>query len=104
MENTDNPEMNLIQTYGDHGLRFAGPDLLDYSMIFEISGGVYDGERLRVEKSYHPWCGTLEVNVSLFNIYKRWWNKLDGCKQHQRDEGGERGIRGYIWEINLIVR
>ena len=38
---------HLTQTDGDHGLRFAGPDLLDYTMIFEISGGIYNGERLK---------------------------------------------------------
>jgi hypothetical protein len=42
------------QTYGNHGLRFAGPDLLDYVMIFLIKGGDFDGERLRVDSHYHP--------------------------------------------------
>jgi len=46
----------LTQTYGDHGLRSACPDLLDYSMIFDISGGLYDGERLKVDSAYHPCC------------------------------------------------
>ncbi|MBN2396226.1 MAG: hypothetical protein JXC36_07180, partial [Candidatus Atribacteria bacterium] len=75
------------QTYGDQGLRFAGPDLLDYVMIFEIKGGEYDGERLKIDSSYHPCCGTLEVNAGLMKVYKRWQNKLDGCKQHQREGG-----------------
>jgi hypothetical protein len=32
-------ETTLKQTHADHGLRFAGPDLLDDYMIFEITGG-----------------------------------------------------------------
>jgi len=91
---TENP--HLTQTYADHGLRFAGPDLFDYTMIFDISGGVYDGQRLRIESAYHPCCGTLEVNASLFGIYKRWRNKLDGCLQHQRDGGGDRDCPGCL--------
>jgi len=92
---------HLTQTYGDHGLRFAGPDLLDYVMIFDISGGLYDGERLRIESAYHPCCGTLEVNASLFGVYKRWNNKLDGCPRHQRDRGGDKSIRNIIWGLGL---
>ena len=63
-------DIKLTQTHGDHGLRFSGPDLLDYAMIFDISGGIYDGDRLKIESAYHPCCGTLEVNASLFGIYK----------------------------------
>ena len=92
-------ELHLTQTYGDHGLRFAGPDLLDYVMIFDISGGIYDGERLRIESSYHPCCGTLEVNASLFGVYKRWRNKLDGCAQHRREGDGDLILRGLVWKI-----
>lgn len=79
MKHTHNHQHNphLTQTYGDQGLRFAGPDLFDYAMIFDISGGAYDGERLRIESAYHPCCGTLEVNASLFGVYKRYRNKLD---------------------------
>jgi len=94
---------HLTQTYGDHSLRFAGPDLLDYTMIFDISGGIYDGERLKIESAYHPCCGTLVVNASLFGIYKRWRNKLAGCTQHQRDGGGDREIRDFIWSINSLI-
>jgi len=82
--------IHLTQTYGDHGLRFASPDLLDYTMIFDNLGGKYDGERIKIESGYHPCCGTLEVNASIFGVYKRWNNKLDGCAQHQRDGGGIR--------------
>ena len=94
---------NLIQTSGDHGLRFAGPDLLDYVMIFDIKGGPYDGERLRVESAYHPCCGTLDVRASLMKVYKRWQNKLDGCKQHRREREGDRELRRFVWEISLLV-
>ena len=83
----DVSDIQLTQTYGDHGLRFAGPDLLDYTMIFEINGGEYDGECLKIDSSYHPCCGTLEVNAGLMKVYKRWRNKLDGCEQHQREGG-----------------
>jgi hypothetical protein len=47
-------------------------------MIFEIQGGLYEGKRLKIESVYHPFCGTLEVNASLFKIYKRWENNLNG--------------------------
>jgi hypothetical protein len=47
---TENP--HLTQTDGDHGLRFAGPDLLDYTMIFEISGGMYDGGHLKIDEFF----------------------------------------------------
>lgn len=95
------PEVHLIQTYGDHGIRFAGPNLLDYTMILDIHGGPYDGERLKIESAYHPCCGTLEVNATLFSIYKRWLNKLDGCSHHQREGGGDKSIRNIIWGIEL---
>jgi len=68
-------------------------------MIFEISGGIYEGARLKIESAYHPCCGTLEVNASLFGIYKRRGNKLNGCPQHQRDGGGDRGIRDFVWGL-----
>jgi len=45
-----NQTPHLTQTDGEHNLRFAGPDLLDYTMIFEISSGIYDGERLKIER------------------------------------------------------
>jgi len=57
----------LNQTYGEHGIRFAGPDLLDYAMIFDISGGIYDGDRLRIDSSYHLCCGTLEINANMID-------------------------------------
>jgi len=85
----DSSIIHLTQSYGDYGLRFAGPDLLDYAMIFEIKGGDYDGERLKIDSSYHPCCGTLEVNAGLMKEYKRWRNKLDGCKQHRREGEGD---------------
>jgi len=50
-----------------------------------MSGGIYDRNRLKIGNVYHPCCGTLEENESVFKIYKRWSNKLDGCPQHQRD-------------------
>ena len=78
----ENLDVKLTQTFGDHGLRFAGPDLLDYVMIFDIKGGDFDGEWLRIETAYHPCCETLEVNASLSGVYKRWINKLDGGPQH----------------------
>ena len=84
-------------------MRFAGPDLLDYVMIFDISGGVYHGDRLRIESSYHPCCGTLEINANLMNTYKRWQNKLDGCKQHRRSGEGDRRLREYIWDISSYI-
>jgi hypothetical protein len=90
---------NLTQTYGDHGLRFAGPNLLDYFMIFEIHCGPYDGERLKIESAYHPCCGTLEVNASLFGVYKRWRNKMGGCQQQRRDGGGDIVIRNIVWNL-----
>ena len=95
-------DVHLTQTYGDHGVRFAGPDLLDYVMIFDISGGEYDGAHLRIDSAYHPCCGTLEVNAGLLRIYKRWRNKLDGCARHRRDGGGDRDIRELIWNLYLI--
>jgi len=97
------PQISLTQTYGDHSLRFAGPDLLDYAMIFEIKGGDFDGERVRIDSSYHVCCGTLEVNAGLLKVYKRWWNKLDGCKQHQREQGGDRRLRDIVWDITSII-
>jgi hypothetical protein len=67
MNITENPR--LTQTNGNHGLRFAGPDLLDYTMIFDNSGVIYDGERLKIESVYHPCCGTLEVKrITLWNL------------------------------------
>ena len=96
--------VHLAQTCGYCGLRFAGPDLLDYVMIFYISGGIYHGDRLRIESSYHPCCGTLEINANLMKKYKRWFNKLDGCKQHRRDEGGDRRIRDILWDITVITQ
>jgi len=93
----------LIQTFGDHGLRFAGPDLLDYVMIFDVNAGIFDSDRLRIESSYHLCCGTLEINANLMNKYKRWKNRLDGCKQHRRDGGGDRTIRDIVWDIESIV-
>ena len=92
-------EIQLTQTYGDHGLRFAGPDLLDYTMIFSIKGGTYNRDRLRIDSAYHPCCGTLEVNAGLMKQYKRWRNKLDGCEQHRRDESGEKKIRDIVWGV-----
>jgi len=70
-------------------------------MIFEISGGIYDGNRLKIESAYHPCCGTLEVNASLFGIYKRWRNKLDCCAQHHRDGGGDKSIRDIVWSLEF---
>ena len=96
--------VKLNQTYGDHGLRFAGPDLLDYVMIFLIKGGDFDGERIRVDSHYHPCCGTLEINANLMSVYKRWRNKLDGCKQHQRNDSGERDIRDIVWNIHILMK
>ena len=98
------PEIiKIVQTYGDHGVRFAAPDLLDYAMIFKITGGEYDGERIRVDSSYHVCCGTLEVQASLFGIYKRWQNKMDGCQQHRREGGGERGMRDIVWDLYTLI-
>lgn len=99
-----NEKVSLTQTYGDYGIRFAGPDLIDYEMIFEISGGDYDGKRIRIGSSYHVCCGTSEVEASLFGAYKRWRNKLDGCKQHQREEGGERELRDIVWNVSLMSK
>jgi len=93
---------HLTQTYGDHGLRFAGPDLLDYFMIFEIHGGLYDGERLKIESAFHPCCGTLEVNASLMRIYKRWENNLDGCRKHTRDGGGDNVLKNLVFNLLII--
>jgi hypothetical protein len=64
----DISELKLLQTCGDYGLRFAGPDLLDYYMIFNITGGPYHGKRLRVDSAYHVCCGTLEVSVGFFSV------------------------------------
>jgi len=72
-------------------------------MIFDISGGPYDGDRLKIGSAYHPCCGTLEVNASLFGIYKRWRNKLDGCPQHHRDGGGDGDIRDFVYSIHLCI-
>jgi len=96
-------KIQLTQTFGDHGLRFAGPDLLDYAMIFEIKGGEYNGERLKIDSSYHPCCGTLEVNAGLMKEYKRWQNRLDGCKQHRRDGAGDTLIKKMLCEIELLI-
>ena len=43
----ENLDVKLTQTYGDHGRRFAGPDLLDYNMIFKFLGSEYDGQQLK---------------------------------------------------------
>jgi len=99
MHKDDTTTVKLIQTDGEHGLRFAGPDLLDYVMMFKIEGGQYDGERLKVSSHYHPCCGTLEVNANLMTVYKRWRNKLDGCSQHRREGGGDGVIRDLVWEL-----
>ena len=96
--------VGLIQTGGEHGLRFAGPDLLDCVMMFKIEGGQYDGERLKVSSHYHPCCGTLEVNANLLMVYKRWRNKLDGCAQHRREGGGDAVIRDLVWGIINFVK
>lgn len=98
-----NDGVKLTQTYGDYGLRFAGPDLLDYAMIFEIKGGEFEGERLRIDSSYHPCCGTLEVNAELMKVYKRWRNKLDGCEQHRRDGGENSLIKKMLCEIESLI-
>ena len=87
-------------TYGDHGVRFAGPDLLDYVMILKIEGDQFDGERIRVKSSYHPCCGTLDVTAGLMGIYMLWRNKLDGCEQHRREGMGERLIGRLINMLN----
>jgi len=65
-------------------------------MIFKLSGGLYDADRFIIETAYHPCCGTLEVNASLFGVHKRWNNKLDGCPRHQRDGGGDCDIRDFM--------
>jgi hypothetical protein len=91
----------LNQTFGDQGIRFAGPDLLDYKMIFKIAGGEYDGESMSIDSSYHPCCGTLEVNASLKKKYKRWQNMLDGCKLHRRKGGGDRTIKQIIYDLGV---
>lgn len=101
---SDRPETSLTQTYGDHGLRFAGPDLLDYFMIFDIHGGPYDGERLKIESAYHPCCGTLEVNVGLMKIYKRWQNKMAGCSQHHREGEGNIDLRNFLWNLLEFIK
>jgi len=44
----DDQQVSLIQNYGEHGVRFAVPDLLDYHMIFDIMGGAYDGQSLHI--------------------------------------------------------
>ena len=99
MHSENEAAVKLIQTDGEHGLRFAGPDLLDNHMIFTIEGGKYDGERLKISSHYHPCCGTLEVNANLMTVYKRWRNKLDGCSQHRREGGGDAAIREIIWNL-----
>ena len=96
-------ETKLKLTHGDHGLRFAGPDLLDDYMIFEITGGLYHGHRIRIDSSYHPCCGTLEISASLFNIYKHWHNKLDGCRQHTREGGGDKELRRLVMQLHCLV-
>ncbi len=96
-------ETTLKQTHADHGLRFAGPDLLDDYMIFEIKGGLYHRKRIRIDSSYHPCCGTLEIGASLFDIYKRWQNKLDGCKQHQREDDGDRELRRLVMQLHCLI-
>ena len=104
MSQSSHENVQLTQTYGEHGLRFAGPDLLDYDMIFAITGGEYDGKRINITSSYHVCCGTLEIEASLFEIYKRWWSKLDGCVQHQCEEKGERGLRDIVWNAHLLSK
>jgi hypothetical protein len=72
-------------------------------MIFDISGGVYNGNHLKIESAYHPCCGTLEVNAGLMKVYKRWRNKLDGCKQHRRDGRGHTLLKKMICEIESFI-
>jgi hypothetical protein len=101
MSKSQPPQTTLTQTLGDHGIRFAGPDLLDYQMNFNIHGGEYDGHRLFIYSYYHPCCGTLEVNASLADLYVRWRNKLDGCKMHTRDQEGDKILRDLV--CNLMI-
>ena len=68
------------------------------TLIFESTGGEFDGERLQVDSSYHVCCGTLEINAGLIAVYKRWRNKQDGCERHRRDGGGDQKIRVLIWD------
>lgn len=103
MASKDDQQVSLIQYYGDHGVRFAAPDLLDYHMIFDIKGGDYDGKTLHITSAYHPCCGTLEVNASLASVYKRWRNKLDGCPQHRREAEGDRAIRDMVRTLWLCL-
>ena len=104
MSQTSQEKVLLTQTNGEQGVRFAGPDLLDYDMIFSITGGEYDGKRISIKSSYHVCCGTLEIEASLFGVYKRWWSKLDGCSQHQCEEKGERGLRDIVWSAHLLSK
>lgn len=94
----------LDLTHGNHGVHLAGPDLLDYVMIFMINGGDYSGDRLRVESSFHPCCGTLEIKSSLMKVYRWWKNNLIGCNQHHRKESGDQKIREIIRNLSLIIR
>lgn len=93
--------MQLSHFY--NGYHFAGPDLLDYTMIFDISGGIYNGHHLKIDSAYHPCCGTLEVSAGLMKVYKRWRNKLDGCEQHRRDGGGDTLIKKILCEIESLI-
>ncbi len=99
----DNSQIHLIQTDGALGPRFAGPDLLDYRMIFKVLDGPYTGERLFINSFYHPCCGTLEVRASFFSVYKRWHNKLDGCPQHRCEAEGDRVIRDLVRSLWIAL-
>ena len=96
---SEEAKTRLVLTYGEHGVRFAGPDLLDYAMIFDIEGGEFDGDRLRIESAFHPCCGTLGFSVSTMSVYRKWWNKLDGCEQHQRDASGDDDLKRLVWGL-----
>ncbi len=93
----------LEMTVGDQGIRFAGPDLLDYHLVFNITGGLYDGERLLVDSSYHVCCGTLEVITRLLGKYARWQNKMDGCSRHRSEGGGDNLIKDLIWNFTTKI-
>jgi len=45
---------HLTQIYSNYGLRFAGPNLLDYNMIFNISCCIFEGEHLNIKSDYNP--------------------------------------------------
>ncbi len=86
MSNSPQPEPRLSILFARHGIRFAGPDLLDYSMGFHITDGPYDDHQLNVASAYFPCCGTLDLRANLIKKYDSLQNKPYICLKQPRGD------------------